>query len=155
MPTPETNSGGQLAICTTVQNDDLDDHATNGFPGLTYVNVSGVGSIGEIGIQTNIVSYDTWDEDTVRKAKGMTDAGSPDIEMLRKPADAGQIAMRTAGAISSKDSYAFKVTRPSGLVEYFRAIVAGPRRPNGRNEDFVLEVYTLGLQQAPVVVEAP
>lgn len=155
MSMPATNSGAQLWICVTPQNDDLDDHAGSGFPSLTYVQVKQVGSVGEYGINTNVLTYDTWDEDTVRKAKGLTNAGDPEVELSRNATDPGQIAMRAAGAIAVKDSYALKVVRPSGLTEYLRGIIAGPRRPNGRNEDFVLEVYSVGLQQAPVLVQAP
>ena len=35
-----------------------------------------------------------------------------------------------------------------------RGLVTGPKRPNGRNEDFNLEVYTLGLTQYEIIKEA-
>src|SRR5690606_31331365 len=118
-----THSSDKLYISTTAQNTDMDDHATNGFPSLTYVEVKGVGSLGEIGKNTNIVNYDTWGSDNISKGKGLTDAGTADAEMLRIPNDPGQIAMRAAAA--TKDNYAFKIDLQDGTTRYFRALVTG------------------------------
>lgn len=149
-----THSSDKFYISTTPQNTDLDDNASTGFPSLTYVEVKAVGSVGEHGLTTNIVSYDTWDRDVSLKAKGITDAGSPDVECARIPTDPGQVAMTAAGQPAVKDSYAFKIELQDGTVRYMRGLVAGPRHPSGRNEDFDLNVYTLGLQQ-PVIDVAP
>lgn len=120
--------------------------------------VGSVGSIGESGMSTNIVSYDTLDTDVTQKAKGISDAGSPTVEVARVPTDGGQIAMRAAAATNF--NYAFRVEdadAPSAgytnSVYYNRGMVAGPTRPGGRNEDFILEVFTLALNQREVVVD--
>jgi hypothetical protein len=152
MPNAQTQSGDKFYISTTPQNNDLDDHASTGFPGLTYVQVKKVGSIGEYGISTNIVTYDTLDQDVIEKGKGLTNAGDPPIECARVLTDPGQIAMRAAGSVAVKDSYAFKIERTDGTVEYLRGLVTGPVTPGGRNEDFTLEVFTLGLNQVPLVI---
>lgn len=148
-----TNSGKTIAISTTVQNADLDDHATLGFPGLTYTPIGNVGSIGPRGIDTNIVSYDTLDTEVTQKGKGITNAGDPEIEVARDPDDAGQIALRVAGATSNKDNYAFKIVDQDGTVHYNRGLVTGPNRPGGRNEDFELETYTLALNQPELTID--
>lgn len=150
-----TQSGDKFYISNTPQNDDLDDHAGSGFPSLTYVQVKKVGSIGESGINTNMLSYDTLDRDVTLKSKGLTNAGDPPIECAEDLADPGQIAMRAAGAVTVKDSYAFKIERANGNVEYWRGLVAGPVKPGGRNEDFQLNVFTLGLNQVPITIPAP
>lgn len=152
MANAQTQSGDKFYISTTAQNNDLDDHATTGFPGLTYTEVKKVGSIGEFGIATNIVTYDTLDQDVIEKGKGLTNAGDPAIEVAELLADPGQIAMRAAGAVSNKDNYAFKIERTDGTVEYLRGLVTGPVTPGGRNEDFRLNVYTLGLNQVPLTI---
>lgn len=151
-----TNAGGKLYICTTPQPDDLD---AEDFAALTWVQIKGVGSHGETGISTNILSYDTWDTDVIQKAKGMTDGGSPEIELARIPSDPGQIAL-TAAALTNFN-YAFKVERndkPNATgtptIRYNRGLVTGPRQPNGRNEDFDLEIFTLGLNQRQITVNA-
>ena len=124
------------------------------------VQVGGVGSVGETGSNTNILSYDTWDDEAVQKAKGMTDAGSPEVEVARDPDDAGQDILRTAA--DTNLIYAFKIegtdvpdANPASTptIRYNRGLVVGPREPNGRNEDFDLEVFTLGLVQKQIKVD--
>jgi hypothetical protein len=149
-----TNAGSKLYVCATPQATDLD---ASGFAGLTWVLVGGVGNVGETGDNTNILNYDTWDDAVVQKAKGLTDAGSPEIEVARDPSDAGQNILRTAAGTNFY--YAFKIegtdvpdsdadSKPT--IRYNRGLVAGPREPNGRNEDFDLEIFTLGLVQKQI-----
>lgn len=146
------NSGSKLYICTTPQNSDLTDHVSDGFPSLDWVQVKKVGSVTERGISTNPISYDTWDTLVSLKAKGITNAGDPTVEVAEDLTDPGQIAMRTFGVPSDPNNYAFKVERANGSIEYLRGLVAGPNIPGGRNEDFVLNVFTLMLNQPPIVV---
>lgn len=150
-----TNSQSKLYICSTPQPTDLD---ATGFAALTWVEIKGVGEVGETGADTNILTYDTWDTKVAQKAKGITDAGSPEIELARNSADAGQDAIRAAALTNL--NYAFKIEKNDKLtvggtntIVYNRGLVTGPKRPNGRNEDFDLEVFTLGLQQLEVVVD--
>jgi hypothetical protein len=152
-----TNAGSKLFICATPQPDDLDQ---TGFEGLTWVQIGGVGSAGEAGTSTNILTYDTWDTEVAQKAKGISNAGDPDIEVARDPDDAGQVILRAAALTNL--NYAFKEMRNDApnadedsrpTTYYNRGLVIGPRRPRGRNEDFDLEIYTLGLQQREVVVD--
>lgn len=152
-----TNAGSKLYVCATPQPTDL---TASAFAALTWVLVGGVGSVGETGDNTNILNYDTWDDAVVQKAKGMTDAGSPEIEVARDPSDAGQDILRAAAQTNLY--YAFKIegtdkpnTNPASTptIRYNRGLVAGPREPNGRNEDFDLEIFTLGLVQKQIKVD--
>ena len=163
MSDPRTNSGAKFYIAVdTVTNlakpqpTDLD---ATGFKALTWLEVKAVGSVGETGTQTNIVSYDTLGTDVTLKGKGISNGGDPEIEVARIPNDPGQVQMRAAAA--TRNSYAFKYeqndeitpTTGNGTTFYNRGLITGPRHPNGRNEDFVLEIYQLGLNQKEVVVE--
>ncbi|HFT6991409.1 MAG: hypothetical protein KH046_00860 [Stenotrophomonas maltophilia] len=148
----KTNAGSKLFICVLPQNEDL---TATEFAALTFVQVKKVGSIGERGINTNVVQYDTLDTLVALKGKGITNAGDPQIEVAEDLADPGQVAMRAAGAPDVPDTYAFKIERADGSIEYLRGLVTGPNVPGGRNEDFILNTYTLGLNQVPVVVAAP
>lgn len=152
-----TNAGSKLYVCATPQATDLNQTA---YEALTWVLVGGVGSVGETGDNTNVLSYDTWDDAVVQKAKGLTDAGSPEIEVARDPSDAGQDILRTAAGTNFY--YAFKIegtdkpdnnTGAKPTIRYNRGLVAGPREPNGRNEDFDLEIFTLGLVQKQIKVD--
>jgi len=152
-----TNKGRALFICTTPKPTDLTQAA---YEGLAWVQVGNIGSIGETGTQTNIVSYDELTTDVTQKQKGISNAGDPVIECARNQGDAGQVALRTAAL--TKFYYAFKVvdddqiTPTTGLKStyYNRGLVTGPVRPGGRNEDFILENFTLGLVQREIVVNA-
>lgn len=151
-----TNAGGTLWICATPQPNDL---TLGQFQALTWVQVKGVGSHGETGSNTNILSYDTWDTDVIQKGKGMTNAGDPEIELARNPNDPGQIILNAAAATNY--NYAFKIIRNDAVinggvptVRYNRGLVTGPRQPNGRNEDFDLEIFALALQQRQLTTNA-
>lgn len=148
----KTNAGSKLSICVLPQNADL---TATEFAALTFVQVKKVGSIGERGINTNVVQYDTLDTLVALKGKGITNAGDPQIEVAEDLTDPGQVAMRAAGAPDVPDTYAFKIERADGSIEYLRGLVTGPNVPGGRNEDFILNTYTLGLNQVPVVIAAP
>lgn len=146
-----SHAGDKFYICTTAQNSDLDESA---FDALSYVEVTGIGNVGPYGPDTNILSHDTWGSLVVAKAKGMTDAGSPDVEIAEAAGDAGQIAMRTAGAPDNFDNYAIKITKQNGTTDFLRGLVAGPTTSGGRNEDFDLLTYKIALNQLPVKMAA-
>lgn len=150
-----TNAHGKVYFCSTPQQIGLD---LAGFSALTWIEIGNVGSFGETGANTNILTYDTWNTDVIQKAKGITDAGSPEVELARVYNDPGQVALRAAALTNL--NYAFKIVRNDpiivggvGTTLYNLGLVSGPRRPQGRNEDFDIEVFTLGLQQREIVVD--
>lgn len=151
-----TNSGRKVFVCSTPQPTDLDATA---FAALTWVEVGSVGNFGETGDSTNILVYDTWNESVDQKAKGRTNAGDPELEVAFEPTDAGQIILRAAALTNFY--YAFKIEgndKPNNDVDskptirYNRGLVTGPRQPNGRNEDFVIDIYTLAMVQKQITV---
>ena len=151
-----TNAFSKWYVCETPQNNNL---TLSDYASLTWTLISKVGNVGETGKSTNVLTYNTWDTEVADKAKGITDAGSPTIEVAREPDDAGQEILRAAAAVGNNNKYAFKEERAdgpiggTGTIFYNRGIVAGPTRPNGGNEDFDLEVFTLGLVQEEIIVK--
>lgn len=152
----QTNKGRKVYICETPQPSDLNQAQ---YEALTWVQVGNVGSVGQTGPDTNIVSYDELSTEVTQKQKGITNAGDPEIECARNPTDPGQIILRTIGGPTDKRFYALKIEdndAPDGnstnTIYYNRGLVTGPKRPNGRNEDFILETYTFGLVQVEIVV---
>lgn len=124
----------------------------------SWIEVGNVGSIGQTGTDTNMVSYDELSTDVTQKQKGISNAGDPEIEVARNPTDVGQIALRAAAA--TRYNYAFKIEDAdapeagwSNTIYYNRGVVSGPFRPNGRNEDFILETFRLGLNQKEIVAD--
>lgn len=152
-----TMAGGSFYVCETPQNADL---TVQQYEGLVWLQVKGVGSHGETGNNQNILSYDTWDAVFELKGKGIANAGDPDVELVRIAGDPGQVALRSMGSARNHNNYAFKIERNdapkngSPTCIYNRGLVTGPRTQNGRNEDFDLENYTLGMQQEQITVEA-
>lgn len=130
----------------TESNTDLD---LAGFEALTWVEVSNVGALGESGASTNLPTYDELGTEVIQKGKGITDAGSTTLEVSLNLTDNGQNAVRTA-ALSS-DNYAFKWLDDDGVIHYQRGLVTGPTAPNGRNEDFRRQVFTMGWNQREVI----
>lgn len=150
-----SNAASKIYVCSTPQNVALDQ---TGYEALTWVEVGAVGSRGEAGTMTNVLTYNTWNTAVAQKAKGVSDAGSPELEVARLPTDPGQVILRAAAAVGNNNSYAFKELRAdgaigaTGTVIYNRGLVMGPKRPGGRNEDFDLEVFTLAFQQQEIIV---
>lgn len=151
-----TNAASKIYVCSIPQNTNLTEAD---YESLQWVLVKGVGNLGETGKSTNVLTYNTWDTEVADKAKGITDAGSPTLEVARDPFDEGQNILREAGKVGNNNKYAFKIQRADGEIgglgttQYNRGIVAGPTRPNGQNEDFDLEIFTLGFVQEEIVVE--
>ena len=157
-----TNKGRKFYISTTAA-----DGATPeaqaltlnqaAYEALDWTQVKNIGAIGEMGTSENIVNYDELETDVIQKSKGLANAGDPTIEVARNPNDNGQIAMRAAAL--TKLNYAFKMEDPdvpSGgttpTIYYNTGMVTGPSRPNGRAEDFIIEVFTLALNRRELVV---
>lgn len=153
----ETFKGRKVYVSTTAQNADLADATAYGL--LTWVEIGNVGNVTEMGTTTNFPKYDDLSTIVSQKGKGVSDAGNPTIEVARNDLDAGQILMRSYGAPTDENAYAFKITdKPvsgfSPRIHYNRGKVAGPTRPNGRVEDFNVEVFTLALEQQEIIVNA-
>lgn len=157
-----TNSGRKFYIAVTAPNGSIPEAQPSvlnqaAFEALDWQEVSDVGNIGQTGMDTNVVSYDTLATAVTQKQKGISNAGDPEIECARNPTDKGQIAMNAAAL--TRYNYAFKIEDAdapdeltSNTIYYNRGIIAGPFRPNGRNEDFILETFRLGLNQQEIVV---
>lgn len=128
------------------------------YAGLTWTEIKKVGNMSAIGTSVNALSYPTWGDTVVQKAKGLSDAGSPTLELMRDSADAGQDALRTAALTNL--NYPIKVERNDKLtgpgtntIIYNWGLVAGPTRPQGGNEDFDVEIFTLMFQALETVVD--
>ena len=125
---------------------------------LTYTEIGSVGNLGDYGVSPNMVSYNTLNTQVTSKAKGTEDAGDLAIEVARIYDDAGQIAIRAAGA--TKFNYAIKVEYAdapgptySNTIMYAVGPVSGPQMLGGSTDDFVRESYTVAFtDQRPIYV---
>jgi hypothetical protein len=152
----DTQINTKLYICATAQTGLPLNQAA--FEALTWVQIKKVGSVTDVGGDTNPVSYPVLDEPT-QKGKGEQNGGDWTVEYARVFDDAGQVALRAAAKVDA--DYAFKLVyddKPSssyatGTTIYNCGRVYGPRRPGGRKEEFIREEVTLGMNQEEVVVE--
>jgi hypothetical protein len=131
------------------QNSDL---TLSGFQGLNWVQVNNCGALGESGSSTNLPTYDEFDTAVIQKGKGITDAGSTTLEVSLNLTDDGQNAMRAAAL--EPDDYAISWVDDDNVTHYQRGKITGPTAPNGRNEDFRRQVFTMGFNQREVIAVA-
>jgi hypothetical protein len=157
MARPDTMKGAKLYICTTPQAGALDAAA---FAALTYVEVKKVGKVGGVSTTTTVVSYNTLADAVNQKGKGAANGGDWSVELARLFDDPGQIALRAAAVPSNDQEYAFKLEYEdapaagySNTIVYNKGIVTGPERPGSGRDDFILEVFTLGMNQLNVEIQ--
>lgn len=149
-----TNKNRKVYIAAAIQTADM---TQSDYEAATWVELGHVGNVGESGSKDNIVNYDELGTAVIQKNKGLTNAGDPVFECARKVDDAGQIIARACGR--THNTYAIKITdddAPTGYLPttyYNRGVLVGPVRPNGRNEAFNLEMYTMGCVQREIVVD--
>lgn len=159
-----TQKGAKFYIAVDVSNNPVpqnSDLSLAEYDALTWLQVKGVGNFGETGITQNLPTYDELATEVTQKGKGIANAGDPVVECRRIGSDLGQIAMRAAALVANQNNYATKYELSdtpdggtNGTIRYNRGVVTGPTHPNGGNEDFNLENYSLGLNQEQIVKEA-
>lgn len=145
----QTNLGGQFFISTSFQNFDLDE---SGFVSLEYQLVPGMGNHGDTGVDQPSRSYAVFGSDHRIKVKEIASAPDVTVEFIQG-VSAGMTLLNLAAEASNNSAVAFMILWPNGTAEYNRGIVSGPRLLKGGNEDFKLIEFTLGLLQAPVIVD--
>lgn len=139
-----TSAGGTIP---STQNSDIAN--AGAYAALLWTQIKQCGALGESGSSTNMPAYDQFDTDVTQKGKGITDAGNPTLEMSYSASDAGQTALRAAAL--TNNNYAFKWLDDDNVVFYNRGLVTGPTHPGGRNEDFRLDVFTIGCNQREII----
>lgn len=130
MPEKYTNIGTTLSVSTGVP-------ATvdiAGYAALTYTEVTGVATVPEIGPSAAVVSQADLKDGVVLKGHGEIDFGGGTVQMRDLPTDTGQGMLKTAQ--STQGIISVKVTRSTGLIEYFRAIVMSYRRSEAGTGNF-------------------
>lgn len=144
---PGTSVGTQIAA-SAVKPATFDP---TGYAALTFTKIGEViNNNGDIGPESNLVTYTGLEDGIVRKLKGSTNHGSLDLEIALDTDDVGQIAMETASGV--KVPYYFKVTYPNGDIRYFPALVMSAKERSGGAEDVMKLLVKLEIT-APGVVK--
>lgn len=138
-----TSSGAKVYIGPVTSADTI-----SALSALAYTEVKKVETIGEIGPQSQDVTFTPLDGD-VQHLKGATDNGSTVINCGRDPLDPGQIAMEAAAA--TKFEYAVKIVLADGADStdtdttiYVRGPVMSRRKNVGGGNNVTMVTYTVG-----------
>lgn len=121
--------------------------------GSTYVQVKGVNSFSGLGGgSAAVIDTTDFDSDAKEKAMGLPDEGQVSVGMILIPADAGQIAVRTARG--TRAATKFRITLSNGTKYDFTAFVLTFER-TGEQDNVVmvstnLEVTGAMTETAPV-----
>jgi hypothetical protein len=128
------------------------------FEVLTYVKVGDVEDYGEVGDESPIVTFTSVEDARTRNFKDARNAGTQVFVVGRVPLDAGQQAMRAAE--QTDFDYAIKIElndKPTPAYTnsflYYPGIVASKRIRMGAAGNVVRDVYTVGVNDAPLVVD--
>lgn len=144
--TIRTTSGAEIAICATATT--ASDRTA--LAALTYVPIGFVESLGEIGPQSQDVTFTNINGDPVQHLKGATDNGAITIVCGKDPLDPGQIALLTAAG--TKLEYAIRITEADAAdgndtdsITYARGPVMGGRKTLGGANDVTKRTFMVGL----------
>lgn len=143
-----TNSGARVYICATA----TQATSQSALAALSFTEIKHVESVGELGPQSQDVTFTPLDGSSVQHLKGSTDNGAIAIVCARNPLDAGQLAAITAASGTNKLEYAFKIVLSDGAdandtdtTYYVRGPVMSARNNGGGANDVTKLTFNVGL----------
>lgn len=151
--TINTAGGVRLYIGTTQEAETLAD-----FEGDSYIEVGEVEDAGEVGDESEQITFTALKDGRTRKLKGPRDAGTMAIVCGDDTSDEGQAALDAAE--QTIYDYNIKLTLNDALTLsgtptaiYFRAKVMSRRRNIGNVSNVVRKAFNLGINSA--IIEVP
>ncbi len=155
----KTSAGTQVYIGPATKADTVSALAV-----LSYVEIKKVESLGDIGPESQDVTFTPLGGEDVQHLKGATDNGTTVLIVGREPLDPGQIALKAASL--TKLEYALKIVIPDAddandtdTTIYVRGPVMGGRLNIGGANDVTKATYGVGnnvyLQTDSVAVSGP
>lgn len=148
-----TNIGAAVAIATesdgTTPDPQQTDLTASTYAALSYTDIPNVITVGDTGVNQNIVSQPLWDNRVSAQQKGSATGATFPITILDEASN-GRTALDAAAAIAELNNFAFRITYSDGTIEYNRGVVAAPTYPKGGNEEFSRATYQVATNQAPI-----
>jgi len=144
-----TNIGTVVSVSAALPATETDTD----YAGLTWSEVTGVSSLGEIGASFEILNHVDLKDGVTRKAKGAKNNGDPALQYRIVEGDAGQGILITA--LDSPDPISMKVVRPSGRIQYCQAIVASAPDSEATSGAVNMRSTNLGVTSDLIEVAAP
>lgn len=152
--TVNTASGAKLFIGGTAAADTQEE-----FEALTWVEVGEIEDLGELGDESEQVTFTSLSDSRTRKLKGPRDAGAMTVVCGDDPLNTGQIAM--VAAEGSSLAYNFKVELNDAItiggdnsMQYFRGKVFSKRRNVGQANNVVKRTFNVGVD-TPIIETDP
>lgn len=124
-----------------------------GYAALTYTEVGEVTDFGQVGAETNLVSYTPVGTSVVNKRKGSRNYGTSSLTVVLDDADSGQTIFKAAAL--SANLYSMLITTVAGRKYYFQGLVMGFPIQFGTVDDMIqvtvpVEVSSVIVEVAPV-----
>ena len=141
-----TNIGTSLFVSTSAPA--TEDQA--GYEALTWIEVLGVSSIGEVGASHNMLNHTDIKSGDVRKGHGEKNNGDPAVQYRAIEGDAGQQALKTA--LDTLSTISVKILRASGLTQYSQGLVSGATTNEASASSVYAKSSTLALNNSIVEV---
>lgn len=130
------------------------------FSGISWTEVDGWETMGEIGDEAEIITTNLINRGRVNKQKGTRDAGDMENTFADLPSDTGQIAMKDAFA-TTQQNYAFRIVFDdaatvggTGSEAKFVGIVSSQRQQGGSANTTRMRAFTVAINSNIVIVEA-
>lgn len=145
-----------------ISEEDVTDELTKTeYEALTWVEIGRV--IGEpgFGFETNMVDLPYITTVVQKKTKGISTATTGELTVGVDHDDLGQIELLETGTPNYLFGRGFKLESNDKLnvtgtntIRYSYGKVAGPNLNSGEAEERDIETYSIGLEQAPIIVAA-
>ena len=123
------------------------------YAALTWTEVTGVASVGEIGPIYEVLTFSDLKDGVTRKAHGTLNNGDPAMQYRIVESDAGQVIVNDA--LNARTTIAFKVTRASGLIQYFEGIISSAATNEATGSAIYAKSSNIGVSSSLVEVAAP
>lgn len=143
---------------TTAIDYSSDANAIDDFEALTWVEIGEVEDGGELGDESNDVTFQSLSDSRVRHLKGARDAGTLALVVGDDPLDTGQAALKAAE--KTKFLYNFKIEYEdapdatySNSVDYFRGLVMSFRKNVGEGDNVMRRTANIGINTVILTVE--
>ena len=145
-----SNIGTVVSVSATLAADPKD---ASDYAALTWTEIKGVASVGEIGPIYEVLTHSDLKDGVTRKAHGSLNNGDPAIQYRVIELDAGQIIINSA--LIGRTTIAFKVTRASGLIQYFEGIISSAPTNEATGAAIYAKSSNIGVSSSLVEVAAP
>ena len=123
------------------------------YAALTWTEITGVASVGEIGPIYEVLTFSDLKDGVTRKAHGTLNNGDPAMQYRVIELDPGQIIVNDA--LTARTTIAFKVTRASGLIQYFEGIISSAPTNEATGSAIYAKSSNVGVSSPLVEVPAP